>query len=353
MITDQGFELLEKSGLFAEWPEPARLSARATIEENEQFRTPEGFPGAAMISAWGDSECIYDEDSYTVVLNDFAEGSHGFFQPTNIKEVWSDLGDGDWSIEVSFECCAKVYTSRIGYEGDWIDDAIFGLINDAMADCNPELIFHMPDVGFGQEFGFLLIPKSLLGPAIEQGLLPPLEEAFEDEGEEDEEDEEDEGDEGDPFPILSLYELAVELDDMEMFEDVWGRLPDHLISFLKRDLDGFTKAVEAGADINATSGNRILAPLRIAVTDEFPEGMEYLLSRHDIDLNQRDHAGDTALSWAIENGSNETAKRLIDAGADIHVINDAGQNLVQFAKVYGNEAMAAFLEAQGVGSELT
>jgi hypothetical protein len=176
MNTNECFNILGKAGWFDGWPESARESARATIEENKQFRDEERFPGVAMISAWGDSECIYEEDSYTEIVKEFSGSSHGFFQPKNIKEVWTDQGDGDFNIEIFFEFNSKVYTRRLAYSGDWLDDAIFDLINEAMVELTPSMCFLQPDVGFGQEFGFLLIPKSLIETAIKKEILPPLEE---------------------------------------------------------------------------------------------------------------------------------------------------------------------------------
>jgi hypothetical protein len=45
---------------------------------------------------------------------------------------------------------------------------------------------------------------------------------------------------------------------------------------------------------------------------------------------------------------NDTAKRLIAAGADVHVVNHADKNLVQYAEDYDNDEMMAYLTAKGV-----
>lgn len=341
MNTNECFNILDKAGWFDGWPESARESARATIEENKQFRDEDRFPGAAMISAWGDSECIYDDDSYTEIVDEFRNSSHGFFQPTGIKEVWTDQGDGDFKIEISFECHSKVYTRQLAYSDDWLDDAIFDLINEAMAELNPPMCFLQPDVGFGQEFGFLLIPKSLIGAVIEQEILPPSEES--------EDPEADEDDECPSITLRELYELAVSLDNPEVFEDCCGRVPEHLIDFLRGDLHKFILAVEEGKDINAVSSNGYLTPLFIAVDDNYQEGLEWLLNHPNLEIDKVDPDGDTALSHAIEKGFPETAIRLIRAGADVNHINNAGKNLVEFATEFDNDEMVAFLKGSGVG----
>lgn len=334
------YQILDDLGWFAGWPESARQSARNTIEANHEIRSQLNFSGVAMISVWGDSECVDEEDAYTRILNDFRSYSHGFFQPENIKEVWTDEGEGDFRIEVSFECSGKVYTGQIPYDGDWVNDAIFDLINEAMATCNPPMCFFLPDIGFGQEFGFLLIPTGLIATAIEQEILPPSEEI--------EDSKMEENDNGDPDSIRSFYELTVELDSPELFAHTWGELPEHLLFFVQRDLDSFIHAVGAGADINATSSNGILTPLRISANDNYMDGLEWLLGQPELKIDQVDQDGDTALSWAINKGFNEIAKRLISAGANIHLINNAGKNLVEFATEHGNEEMVAFLKEQEI-----
>jgi hypothetical protein len=225
MNTDECFKSLEKAGWFNGWSASAIKSAKASIEENEQIRSKVTFPGAALISVWGDSECIYEEDSYTEILNEFKSGSHGFFKPKNIEEVWTDEEDGEFSIEISFEVQGKVYSSPMEYSGDWLDPTIFELINEAMADLDIPMIFVMPDIGFGQDYGFLLMPLNLVASAVENKLLPPLENSDFDEFDEevgDEDfaflDEDDEEDEDEDFGE-GLEDEEFEDEDEEDFTD--------------------------------------------------------------------------------------------------------------------------------------
>jgi Ankyrin repeats (3 copies) len=336
MNTDECFRTLEKSGWFTGWSAAALESARMTIDENQQFRDQDRFPGTAMISVWGDSECVYDEDSYTQIVNEFSNSSHGFFQPTNILEVWKDLGDGEFEITVSFESNAKSYSRVLDYQGDWLDFAISDLINEAMADGELPLRFLQPEVGFGQEFGFLLVPANLISSLIEQEILPPGEE----------EDEVDS--EVIDMSLLAFLEVSEEYEDPDLFEDDYGKLPEHLDAFIRRDLGKFAAAVAAGADINATSSNGRLTALRIAAHDDYLEGMEWLLAQPNLDINQADQEGDTALSWAIQEGRNDRAKQLIHAGADLHFLNHEGTNLVKFATIHRNTEMAELLKEMGV-----
>ncbi len=341
MNTDECFHVLEKTGWFAGWSAAALESARMTIEENQQFRDENCFPGNAMISAWGDSECVYDDDAYTQVVKEFSDSSHGFFQPENITEVWKDLGDDDYEIEVSFECNSKTYSRTLDYKGDWLDLAICDLINLAMADGELPLCFYMPNVGFGQEFGFMLVPESLISALIEQEILRPAEETNDQDF--------DASDIDFDMTFLEILELADQLEDPTIFEDDFGKLPEHLEILIRGDLGKFIAAVAAGADINATSSTGALTPLRIVTHEDSALGMEWLLAQPQLDINQADPEGDTALSWAIQDGRNDRAMQLINAGADVHFLNKAGKNLVQFATEYGNTEMAGVLKGMGVG----
>ncbi len=363
MNAEECFETLKKSGWFGGWPEAALESAKATIRENKNLSGPENFvqqlaefPAAAMISVWGDAECICEDDSYTKILQDFISGSHGFFQATDIQEVWRETPDGGFTIGISFRCHSKIYARTLEYLNDWLDEAVFDLINEAVADCDTPLCFHMPNIGFGQDFGFLLIPKGLVESAIEQGILPPLEEDWDSyQGSNDPVMITECAAAGDvkgktsSFTILDFYTFAKEAGEPELFEETYGILPEHLVYFLHGDLDRFSMAIDQGADINAVSEGGILTALLIAVCERNWAGLEWLLQHPDLNLDTVDADGDTALGSAIERFYNDVAKRLIQAGANVHVVNHAGKNLVEFATNCGNTEMAELLRGMAVG----
>lgn len=82
------------------------------------------------------------------------------------------------------------------------------------------------------------------------------------------------------------------------------------------DADMATALIEAGADVNATDGN-----------------------------------GSTALTLAVENGSNKVAKILIDAGADVDLADDAGNTALSLARYSGNRYLVGLLRAAGATAE--
>ncbi|KAK3745897.1 hypothetical protein QZH41_017874 [Actinostola sp. cb2023] len=63
------------------------------------------------------------------------------------------------------------------------------------------------------------------------------------------------------------------------------------------------------------------------------------------DINVIDNVGDTALMLAAENGKEEVARVLIDAGADINVTNNYGDTALMLAAENGKEEVIALIDA--------
>lgn len=81
--------------------------------------------------------------------------------------------------------------------------------------------------------------------------------------------------------------------------------------------------IEAGAEVNAQS-NEQLTPLHLAYNTGSPEIAD-LLIRHGADVNARSNQNYTPLHYAVSaNSGVEVAERLLQAGADLTLQNDAG-----------------------------
>lgn len=174
---DQIVENLEDIDWFEGFTDEAKQLALKTLRKNHREMTRRADeaepytaqPAAWMISVWGDAECVYEEDSYTTVLKDFAEGSFGLFLPKQIQEEWDDE-----VIHFSFRVGDKTYRTEIPFEGsDYLEPEIFEVINKAAGELSPPMTFTMPAIGWGQDFGYVLSSVPAQRRAIDAGLLIP------------------------------------------------------------------------------------------------------------------------------------------------------------------------------------
>jgi len=126
------------------------------------------YPVPLMISVWGDTECIHDEGAYAELLRSFADGSFGLFSPTNIREEWDDS-----VIHFSFDAHGTTYSADIPFEGsDYVDVGFFKLLDEATAAMDPPMRFLCPEIGWGQDFGYLLSSIAAQERALEMNYLP-------------------------------------------------------------------------------------------------------------------------------------------------------------------------------------
>lgn len=76
---------------------------------------------------------------------------------------------------------------------------------------------------------------------------------------------------------------------------------------------------------------------------EFRAALEAVTTRNGIDINERHESGDTVLNWAVAKGHTVMSRELINAGAEISVVNDNGDSLLHVIasspslEVYSNE----------------
>lgn len=350
MNAEDCFLALKNQDWFHEWSPSAIESAKKTIGENLGLLADCPYPGVAMISVWMNCEGVDGEGSYTRLVKSFSKGSHGFFRPTNIREVWTKGENGEPVVDLSFIFRGTEFSARMADLGVSVDAALLELINEAMTYCKFPVCFVLPNMDFEGDFGLVMVPQDMAGIMTVLGLFPP--------GENHEQDmasfKEDEDfmekllnnlDAENPNSLRELHDFAEETDDLGLFEEVWGSLPAHLVVFLRRDLEGFSAALADGADLNATSSNHALSALRIAIFDHFSEGMEFLLSAPGINLEQENEDGQTPLAWAIRRGFHDAAQRLIDAGANLHAIDHAGRGILELARESGHEELAPRLQA--------
>lgn len=112
-----------------------------------------------------------------------------------------------------------------------------------------------------------------------------------------------------------------------------------------------TMFVNAGADIEAR-GFDGQTPLMLATHWYYYEGdaplqVTELLLEHGADLHVLDDAGRTALSHAAEHGNPDIVQSLIDAGAEIHAADMEGRTALMFAADLGSAEAIEVLLATG------
>ena len=126
-----------------------------------------------------------------------------------------------------------------------------------------------------------------------------------------------------------------------------------------RDIDGVTKALNDGANVNSvssTSGSTALH-LVTAVGRPYDNGKllpiaDLLISRGaNVNLQNRD--GMTPLMWAILAGNIEMMKRLLDAGADITKKHSNGQTALDMAREQFSQGVRLLEERQAAANPIT
>lgn len=68
-----------------------------------------------------------------------------------------------------------------------------------------------------------------------------------------------------------------------------------------------------------------------------------LADSHHAPLNLRNTAGNTPLHWAAINGHLEVVKTVVEAGADVTILNAAGQDACYAAELHGKEKIVEWL----------
>jgi ankyrin repeat protein len=78
-----------------------------------------------------------------------------------------------------------------------------------------------------------------------------------------------------------------------------------------------------------------------------------ILLRYGPDINHNNHAGNTALMLAAEQGNLDVVKRLLQVKANAHHINLRRENAVDLARRNGHDKIASYIdENKGSGGLL-
>lgn len=104
--------------------------------------------------------------------------------------------------------------------------------------------------------------------------------------------------------------------------------------------------LQAGADIEARSGESDWTPLHFACFDSQPAVVRALLE-HGAAQDARDRDGRTPLWWAAGIGHLESATLLLSKGADANARDKAGMTVLGRARFNGDERMVRLLRAHG------
>lgn len=84
-------------------------------------------------------------------------------------------------------------------------------------------------------------------------------------------------------------------------------------------------------DLNKRTGSNKLFPLKIATLNSKLDVLEELLN-HDVDINQKDNQGNTALHYAVFTKNYEKMKLLVQKGANPKIKNEEGITPLDLAK---------------------
>lgn len=100
-----------------------------------------------------------------------------------------------------------------------------------------------------------------------------------------------------------------------------------------RSLDAVKKIVQQGnVDINQNNnGPHQMTALHTAAAVNFIGGIDYLIRQPNLDLDQQDRAGLTALHYAARSNHHESLKALLEAGARLDVTDSNGNLALHYA----------------------
>jgi len=126
----------------------------------------------------------------------------------------------------------------------------------------------------------------------------------------------------------SLLSIVAEFGDVSIIQHLISRFPD----YLNREDDGAKRTILSWA---AGGGN-------IRIVDHLLR-----LDGPQVELETKDNAdGRTPLFWAVRNGHEECAQRLIDKGAAMAGCDGMGRTALHLAALSGNEAVVSLMLSQ-------
>ncbi|KAI8378346.1 ankyrin repeat-containing domain protein [Blakeslea trispora] len=96
-------------------------------------------------------------------------------------------------------------------------------------------------------------------------------------------------------------------------------------------------------DINQRHGPRQMTALHIAALANFHQGLQRLVHHPDLDINQRDIEGLTAVHYAARQRQTESLRVLMEAGARIDIYDRQGRLAVHHAILHSSQAVLQLL----------
>jgi hypothetical protein len=115
------------------------------------------------------------------------------------------------------------------------------------------------------------------------------------------------------------------------------------------DPDAIRFVIEHGADVNGHSANRVVprcSPLHILARYDHHEIIASMPGRTN--FNKQDQWGFTALHYAVAEGGVQTARALLDRGANVLVRSNRGASAVDIAKALDQTELINILEAKSI-----
>ncbi|MBI9099660.1 MAG: ankyrin repeat domain-containing protein [Spirochaetaceae bacterium] len=113
----------------------------------------------------------------------------------------------------------------------------------------------------------------------------------------------------------------------------------------KRKLSMIKLLMQAGADINAVSGDRDDTALIDAVSEDDYEIVSFIL-KYNPDLEKKSKNGQTALIIASGHNNTEIVGLLMEQGANISTTDKLGMSAVSYAKMQQNETILSLLSVK-------
>lgn len=97
----------------------------------------------------------------------------------------------------------------------------------------------------------------------------------------------------------------------------------------------------------APKSNNATAPLMVAAREGKADVVRALLSGNDVNVNMTDEQGNTPLIEAARFGHDDTARALIEHGANVQAKNKAGQTALMLAVSNGHDDVVRVLKEAG------
>lgn len=145
---------------------PAEAHAELEKRVREAFVSDPLIAWSAFYAAVFDSE-MFEDAAYTVRIEELAKNSYGGFQPENIQEEYLD-----GPTRISFELKGKTYEYTTQDFGDYFDEEVINVINQALREVGEKRQFHSLPVT-DQVYYLVFVTPETYENAERLRLIPP------------------------------------------------------------------------------------------------------------------------------------------------------------------------------------